>query len=154
MKNFSTEAIHLKEKFMQQINTSFGSGGMFLSFNNKELTEFVQYLKQGGSLPIKKAATHIGRQKGCLIWVFKDFLVSAEDGILPLQSAPYLFLGQQMLGDDRSKLHMNNLCPEIMLPLDDAPLKQLTHLLDVCMKHNFVPALIATRSYSYGFPLR
>ena len=48
-----------------------------------------------------------------------------------------------MLGDDWSKLHMNDLCPEIMLPVDDAPLKQITHLLDVCMKHNFVPALIA-----------
>ena len=64
---------------MAQLNSSFSSGGMSLSFNDVQFSSFLQYLKDEGNsrgLPIKKAATNIGLQADGDIWVFgKDIQV-------------------------------------------------------------------------------
>ena len=48
---------------MSQLNGSFGSGGMTLSFNDTQFSAFIQQLKNEGNsrgLPIKSAACNIG----------------------------------------------------------------------------------------------
>lgn len=64
---------------MAQLNSSFSSGGMSLSFNDVQFSAFLQYLKDEGNsrgLPIKKAANNISLQGCGSIWVFgKDIQV-------------------------------------------------------------------------------
>lgn len=58
---------------MGQLNSSFSSGGMSLSFNDVQFSSFIQYLKDEGNkisgLPIKKAAANVGLQPCGKIWV-------------------------------------------------------------------------------------
>ena len=58
---------------MGQLNSSFCSGGMSLSFNDVQFSSFIQYLKDegnnGSGLPIKKAAANIGLQPCGHVWV-------------------------------------------------------------------------------------
>jgi len=71
---------HLRNRFMGQLNSSFGSGGMTLSLTEPQFSCFIQYLKDEGSsrgLPIQKAARHIGLQPG-------DIWVLGEDVQVPL----------------------------------------------------------------------
>ena len=58
---------------MEQLNSSFSSGGMSLSFNDVQFSSFIRYLKDEGNkisgLPIKKAADNVGLQPCGKIWV-------------------------------------------------------------------------------------
>ena len=63
---------------MNQINSSFGSGGMSIALNEQQFSSFIQHLKnEGGTgLPIKQAACVIGRQPCNKVWVLgKDLQV-------------------------------------------------------------------------------
>ena len=68
----------MKTKFMSQINSSFGSGGMSLSMNDLQFSAFLLYLKQEKEdIPIRKAACIIGQQPCNKVWVLgKDLQVS------------------------------------------------------------------------------
>ncbi len=136
---------------MSQINLSFGSGGMSLSFNNKELTDFVQQLQNESDIPTKQAALHSGCQMGSLVWVFGKTQVSATEGVLSQESAPYVWLGLEMLLDEKSKLSVRDICPTISLPLNASPLKRLVSLLEVCLKHNFIASLLVIGSSLMAF---
>ena len=57
------ESVAYKSKFMKQISSSFGSGGMALAFSEVEFQCFILYLKSTNKqMPIRKAATIIGLQ--------------------------------------------------------------------------------------------
>jgi hypothetical protein len=74
---------------MQQINNSFGSGGMSLALNEMQFASFFQHLKNNnlhGTLPIKKAASIIGLQVDSNepVWVLnKDLQLSLDGEIIP-----------------------------------------------------------------------
>ena len=53
-------------KFLLDLNASFGSGGMSAWFRDKELPEFVHYLKKDKDLPVKQAASILGKQPDCM----------------------------------------------------------------------------------------
>ena len=79
---FSLESASFKSKFIKQINSSFGSGGMSLAMNDAELAFFLMFLKssltKSSSTPYKitKAATVIGQQSCGQVWVMgKDLQV-------------------------------------------------------------------------------
>ena len=40
---FTIAAAHKKNDFVAQLNASFGSGGLMCSFNDKELTQYVEW---------------------------------------------------------------------------------------------------------------
>ena len=57
---------------MKQLNSSFGSGGMGLAMTEVEFSSFIIFLKSrptSHNMPIRKAATVIGRQRCGKIWV-------------------------------------------------------------------------------------
>ena len=43
-------------------------------FKDKELPEFIHFLKKDKELPVKQAATIIGKQPDCLLWVLSPNL--------------------------------------------------------------------------------
>lgn len=56
------------------LNLSFGSGGMGAWFRDKELSEVIHQLKKDGDIPVKKAATIVGRQEDQDVWVLSPTL--------------------------------------------------------------------------------
>lgn len=74
---FSMDSASYKSRFMKQINSSFGSGGMALAMSEVEFQSFILFLKSKvNRMPIKKAAGVIGLQPCGKIWVFgKDLQV-------------------------------------------------------------------------------
>ena len=48
-------------RFIEQVNYSFGSGGMACAFSKKELSEFIPFLRREAANPLK-AAKLVGRQ--------------------------------------------------------------------------------------------
>ncbi len=59
-----------RNKFMSQLNSSFGSGGMSLALNEHLFGNFLQFLKnESGILSIRKAARVIGLQSCGKVWV-------------------------------------------------------------------------------------
>ena len=52
-----------KQKFMSQLNATFGSGGMSCSFSDSQLTSFIHFIqRQCEPIPVKEAAMVIRRQ--------------------------------------------------------------------------------------------
>ena len=75
---FSMESASCKSKFLSQVNSSFGSGGMSLAMNDLQFAGLILHLKgnQQG-MPIKKAACVIGKQPCTDVWVLgKELQVS------------------------------------------------------------------------------
>ena len=65
---FTSESSMRKEKFLQQINFSFG-GGLTCSMNDLQLSEYIQRrIRNAGKLPLKYAVSNIGVQ-GDGTWV-------------------------------------------------------------------------------------
>ena len=62
---FTSDSVHNKVKFMQQLNQSFGSGGMSCAFDSNHLVEYFQYLKRivNISIPVKKRYRSTGEQQ-------------------------------------------------------------------------------------------
>ena len=56
------------------LNSSFGSGGISAWFRDKELPEFTHSLKQDDILPVKRAASILGRQPDNPVWVLSPTL--------------------------------------------------------------------------------
>ena len=73
-----------KAKFMKQINSSFGSGGMALAMSEAEFQCFILFLKSTtkmNGMPIRMAASVIGLQQCGKISVFgKDIQVIIYHG--------------------------------------------------------------------------
>ena len=73
--SLQSKSTSYRNRFMAQINSSFGSGGMTLALNDVQVRSLVQHLKDEAmakTLPIKKAACTIGLQKCGKVWVFTD----------------------------------------------------------------------------------
>ena len=75
---FSMESASCKNRFLSQVNSSFGNGGMSMAMNDLQFAGFILHLKsQQQGMPIKKAATLIGKQPGTNVWVLgKELQVS------------------------------------------------------------------------------
>ena len=73
----TAEGMNYLPRFLQDINCSFGSGGLNAWFQSKELPEF---LHQIHNLPVKKAARFVCRQPTSVIWVLSPELQISGDG--------------------------------------------------------------------------
>ena len=78
---FTTSAVHNRNKFIEQLNYSFGSGGMTCGMDNNVLLYFIQSMKRRcpQKLPTKKAVTRPGKPEGCMLYfVNKDVIVDCD----------------------------------------------------------------------------
>ena len=69
------ESASNKTNFLSQMNSSFGSGGMSLAMKDIQFVGFILHLKwdQQG-LPIRRAASVIGKQPCSDVWVLGEEL--------------------------------------------------------------------------------
>jgi hypothetical protein len=128
-------------KFIEQINYSFGSGGMACAFNEKEIFECIPYIRDSGPhpLPQLKAARHLGRQIRP-IWVINEDVQIDEDGQLVCpQVSGYVWLSESHIPEVR--VSVCDTLPRIMLPLTSHPLDKVVRLVQ-CFKHNALSSLL------------
>ncbi len=62
------------QRFLQDLNCSFGSGGVNAWFQSKELPKFLHQLNTVQPLQVKKAARVVGRQPNSDVWVLSPEL--------------------------------------------------------------------------------
>lgn len=139
---FTIESASCKSKFMLQINSSFGSGGMSLALNEVHFAAFIQYLKSQQVASKRKAASTIGIQPCMKEWVLGKNLIIDENGVLiSAQQPTYIWLDRDMLGDAGYNVPAQDIVPTIKTPLSTTHLKELLQLMNV-LKHNYISGLL------------
>ena len=131
-----------KDRFISQVNYSFGSGRMDTWFNDRDLSEFLNFLKKVECvqpLPIRKAATIIGKPSGTDVWVLGDGIIINENGKESPESE-FVWLDQALI--EESVIPSDDLLPSIRCPLKPDPLKKLNEYLIVCARHNYISSLL------------
>lgn len=114
---------------------------MACAFNEKELSEFMPYIRDTGPKPLPqlKAACHVGRQVKP-IWVMNDNVQISRDGnIISPESSGYVWLNESHMPD--TKVSTADTVPKIILPLTSQPLDKVARLLQ-CFKHNALSSLL------------
>ena len=72
---FIIAAAHKKNDFVAQLTASFGSGGLMCSFNDKELTQYVEWKQRifkRSTREQKKGVLTVGKQPCGKFWVLAE----------------------------------------------------------------------------------
>ena len=76
---FTASSLNAKNKFIDQINYSFGGGAMSCGFeSNNHVAFFIQFLKRNSSLPLKDAVTISGRQPSGIYAMNSECFIDAN----------------------------------------------------------------------------
>ena len=138
---FSADVINNKQKFLYQLNMSFGSGGMTSGLDSTQLIEYFQTLQRVcQSLPIKKAVLYTGMQADGSCVLNEETFVSAEGTLISPEDSGLIWLNKDLIYEN-DKVKSTDIAPHIIHPLSDEPLKDLVLILKKVAKHNFYPAL-------------
>ena len=147
---FTSDAIRNKFKFIQQINMSYGSGGMLCSFEHNQLVEFFHFLKRNtqGNLPIKKAVFYPSQHLEShdqRIWILSPDMQISQNGcqIDDLYGSQFIWLPKEALGQesDLSTLQGNIAC-NIIKPLSSNVLVKYFEIMRACLQHNFEAGVV------------
>lgn len=132
-----------KDRFMQQINYSH-EGGLTCSFNDYQLSEFIQNLRRkSGTLPMKKAVEHVDVQQDGT-WVLGPKLFFSNEGdLIDPTGSNYAWIGNLYEGPGIA--HTSSAC-SVELPLSVEPLKNLYEWVAENMKHNYIPSMLMAGS--------
>lgn len=123
---------------------------MACAFNEKELSEFIPYIRDIGPKPLPqlKAATHSGRQKSP-IWVMNGDIQITSDGLVSSpEESGYVWLDESHMSDTKNS--MADTIPMIVLPLTSRPLEKFVRLLQ-CFKHNALSSLLTVAGSVMAF---
>ena len=149
---FTTNSVHKKADFIEQINRSSG-GGLTLSFRDSEVTDFYHFLKNRFEFsdPSKRkiGSSTIGRQADKDTWILSATMFINGDGvIIPKDTSKYVWLSHIALqsAGNTSDINCASLSPHVHLPLTTKYLKPLLLQLKKCFKHNFVSSVMAVAS--------
>ena len=128
----------MKHKFMEQINDTFGGGGMTCSFSDKDLTEFYHFLRLSTPHFLHKIGTTvIGRQPQHEVWVLGPNLHIDQDGHeISADESPFVWLSHLMAANDTINVSHSAICPQVNLPLELCSIVSLAATMKVCLKHN------------------
>ena len=129
-----------KDKFIHQINFSFG-GGLICSMNDFQLSEYIQQrIRKQGKIPLKIAVDKVGPQKDGT-WVFgPGIYVSLQGNLLNDAESSHIWIGH--LFDGPGIAPQYSAC-RIEMPLSIDPLRELFEHVRKVMKHNFYPCVMA-----------
>lgn len=111
---------------MQQLNNSFGSGGMSLALNEAQFSCFIQFLKNEcmGTLPIKKAATIIGMQQhsnNLVRYVLgPEMEMDMEGLIVEDETKIYVWMEGILMDNVPPSIELNEILPTIKLPINSS----------------------------------
>ena len=143
-----------KQRFLNEIRTTYRSGGFTCAFSERELTEFHNYLEKhfrfDGEGKVKQGVICVGKQPsgdtgtGEAIWILNSEVHIDKNGdLVSLESSKYAW---QPIGGPHLELAtarnvpvMIDLRSEVALPLESKnSLKKLLQMMSTILKHNFV----------------
>ena len=129
-----------KDKFMTQLNYSFGEGGLTCGFNDFQLAEYVQQkIRNSGKLPKIKAVKQVGIQKNGTWVLGPKVYIDASGNLLDPSMSRFVWISHLYEGEGIANAH--DAC-DIHLPLSIDPLRSMIEQLKVTMEHNFMPSLL------------
>lgn len=133
----------MKLKFVNQLNASFGSGGMSTALDNNSLIEYFQYLQRSfdGQMPIKKGVVFPGFHDGDICVLSETTFISASGELLDPSTADLVWLNRDIVHEN-SKIRSSDITPNIVTPLCLEPLHDLFKICRKISKHNFIPTLL------------
>ena len=146
------EAINNKIKFINQINFSFGSGGMTCGFENNQLVEYFQYLLRSNpdQLPVKQGVLSTGMQPDGSCILNANTFISSAGVLMDPKDSPYVWVDKECIGDTE-KIRTKDISPRIVTPLSVTSLADLIATLEIILKHNFLPGLIVVSGAIMAF---
>ena len=123
---------------------------MSSSFSDKEVTEFVHFLKGNASLPVKEAALIVGCQPGSCTWVFNAGIqIDGNGAIIPHDGNEYMHVWlNHNTSDERTKVPLGDLSPKIKTPV----LANLKEVLQKMLLHLRHPNIFSAVSMEVVFP--
>ena len=141
---FTSDSTMKKDRFMQQLNRSYGEGGLTCGFNDFQLAEFIQQkMRNAGRLPTKKAVQKVGPQEDGTWVLGPDIYINPEGEIIDPSQSQYMWISH--LFDGPGIASQREACP-IKQPLTTESLHALVQHLAATMEHNFVPSLMVLGS--------
>ena len=141
---FTSESTMKKDKFMQQLNYSYGEGGLTCGFNDYQLAEYIQQKRRrAGKLPKGKAVAQVGPQEDGSWVLGPDIYINPDGQAIDPSESSHIWVGHMYEGPGIAPQH--TAC-SIQLPLTVQPLSVLLEYLRTTMGHNFLPALMVMGS--------
>lgn len=129
-----------RSDFMRMVNSSFPSGGLTCSFQDHQLSQYIQIKRRASKhIPTKRAVSLVGPQNNH-VWVLgPDVHISSDGDYINADDSEYIWISDLYTGpgvaDNASVCNIN-------LPLNVESLEPLIHQLKLIMRHNFFPALM------------
>ena len=108
----------MKWKFTNQINTSFGSGGMTTALENNTLIEFVQYLQRSHErpMPTKKGVLVLGLQEEGICVLNESTFISADGKLIDPAKCNLVWLSHDIV-HETSKVRSKDITPKNFVPI-------------------------------------
>ena len=137
---FTADSSMRRSDFMRMVNSSFLSGGLTCSFQDHQLSQFVQIKRRMAKhIPTKKAVSLVGPQDNH-VWVLgADVHITSDGHYIDAEEREYIWISDLYTGPGVAD--KASAC-KIRLPLNDQSLAPLLNQLKVIMRHNFFPALM------------
>ena len=137
---------------MKMINASFPAGGLTSSFQDQQLSEYIQIKhRSAGPSRVKKAVQHVGKQDQSLWVMGPDVHIDSLGNLIDKNNSPYVWIGHLYSGPGVAP--QATAC-NINLPLSVEPLSLMLEGLKQIMQHNYYPSLIyGIGCLHYGFSL-
>lgn len=147
--------MHKKIDFINQINATFGSGGMICSFNDKELSQYISWKKQlfynnHPERESKEGVLSLGKQKCGSIWIFSQNVAITRDGLLATNHK-YVWLkncltlggsSPKEISLDEITCNINSVHDDNSTSIVNSKFEELLETLDECLDHNYLSCLL------------
>lgn len=139
---FTASALNAKNKFIDQVNYSFGGGGMTCGFeSNNHVAYFIQFLKRNTNLVTKDAVTISGRQlSGTYALNSKCFIDENGKKIEDETLISHVWLNREAIFDS-DKIIMDDVTAKVDRVGTDTAVDFFISLKK-CLNHNFLPGLL------------
>ena len=138
-------SINKKSDFIQQLNSSYQSGGLSCSFSDKELVQFINWKKKlyaKGGIIRKQGVTRLGKQPCGRIWVLSPNLFLDEDGRESAQHDYVWMTNLVAFINSPKEVLLEEVTCDIILPLSTSIFSSLLDSLKICLSHNFFSGLL------------
>ena len=138
------ESTNKKSDFMKCLNFSYRTACLQCSLSDKDVSEYVQFLKRESlNLPKKYAIHRVGQQIDNT-WVFSRNVHISSSGVrIPTENSSFVWIGDVFIGPGIAS--QKDEC-SISLPLSSDPLNHLLRKLQEVLKHNFMPCVLLMAS--------
>ena len=96
---FTAVGTNRKSDFMRKLNNSYKYACLQCSFTDTQLSEFIQFKRrETGSIPVKRAVSHVGRQDDGMWVLGDDIYISPQGKLVPVEGSKYVWLGSMFRG--------------------------------------------------------